>query len=145
MSDRVVRSCFVALRALGACAVVAAGIFAGCSVDQPCDPGATYVGGYACYAPPPPVDAASSDDADDDGATSGDGGNCSAAGAGFGTVCGAPADCPCGLDFCIAYGGPGYCTKTGCDAANGAGCPSGYSCVDLSAYGPGLGPTCVRM
>jgi hypothetical protein len=127
-------------------AFAGAGLAGACAPPSHCDPGQTDMG-YSCYSPPPPPspDAAASD-------TGGgpvdvippDSVMCTDQYTGFGYACNSVDDCPCGLDFCVIYGGQTYCTRTGC-AADPSVCAQGYSCVDLSPYGPGLKPTCMKM
>jgi hypothetical protein len=124
-----------------AAAAAAMATTGGCTPPHHCDPGQIDMG-YACYSPP------------DAGASDSGGGMvdvippdsvmCTDQYTGFGYACNAATDCPCGLDFCVIFGGQTYCTKTGCQDDPSV-CPQGYTCVDFGAYSPGLGPTCARM
>jgi hypothetical protein len=105
-----------------------------CQPDQPCDPDQVHVGSL-CYAVPAPVDAGDSGPADAGSDAGPDGGGlCSAPDGGFGAACTDVAQCPCGLDFCVAFSGFDYCTRKGC-LADPSICPAGWVCTDLSAYG----------
>ena len=61
----------------------------------------------------------------------------------FGAACWLESECTCDSDFCAANpGSVGFCTRTGCDVDPSV-CPSGYSCMDLSAIVAGLPFICV--
>jgi hypothetical protein len=102
--------------------------------------------GDAVMQPPAVVAAA------DGGASAPDGGgsagSCSLAGGdadGFGASCQDATDCSCKADYCALMPGQrqGVCTVQGCKADPSI-CPSGYSCFDLSAFGPSLPSICTR-
>jgi hypothetical protein len=122
-------------------AAIAGASVIGCAPEHRCDPGQVDLG-YACYSPPGMPDGAVESNAAAE-VIPPDSVMCTDKFTGFAYGCNAPADCPCGLDFCIIYGGPGYCTRTGC-ADDPSLCPQGWSCVDLGLYSPGLTPTCVK-
>jgi hypothetical protein len=64
---------------------------------------------------------------------------------GFGASCQDAADCSCKANYCALMPGQsqGVCTVQGCKADPSI-CPSGYSCLDLSAFGPSLPSICTR-
>jgi hypothetical protein len=64
---------------------------------------------------------------------------------GFGASCDDAADCRCKANYCALMPGQsqGVCTVRGCKAEPSI-CPSGYSCLDLSAFGPSLPSICTQ-
>ncbi len=93
--------------------------------------------------------AGSPDGSADSSATGGAGGTCSSdAGTAFGTACSdgtGSTDCSCPAPYCAVQPGQttGYCTHTGCKETP-AVCPSGWSCLDLSVFQPGLPSICTK-
>jgi len=66
-------------------------------------------------------------------------------GDGFGASCQSSADCTCKANYCALMPGQpqGTCTIQNCKT-DPAVCPSGYSCFDLSVFGPDLPSICTR-
>jgi hypothetical protein len=67
---------------------------------------------------------------------------------GFGATCkdgAASSDCTCKASYCALMPGQtqGTCTVTGCKE-NPSLCPAGFSCLDLSAFSPGLPSICTK-
>lgn len=67
---------------------------------------------------------------------------------GFGAACkdgAGSTDCTCKANYCALMPGQmqGTCTVTGCKE-NPSVCPSGFSCLDLSAFSPGLPSICTK-
>jgi len=53
----------------------------------------------------------------------------------FGSACFTATDCGCDTGFCAAMPSQqGFCTHSGC-LQDTSVCPSGWTCMDLSAYG----------
>ena len=139
------------LTPLGLVALIAVG----CAIEQPCGPDLVLDEAISgCVAPPAPdagpVDAGAPLDAGDASAGPADAGPQDAAtcpAPGFGDPCtaaGAGPECPCEADFCALQPNAqvGFCTRTGC-LPPGAPCPTGYTCMDLTAIAPEVGSICV--
>ena len=63
-----------------------------------------------------------------------------------GEPCREKEECAVHVRFCVVMPGEltGYCTKFDCDpAANN--CPAGYTCMDVSAYSPGVPTLCLQL
>jgi len=120
---------------------LAAGLLAGaCEPANPCDAGQTLIRNLCVPGAPDAGDSSTAGSTADAG--SADGGPCDRSAA-FGASCAAASACGCGLDYCMTFTGPGYCTQTDCKADPGV-CPSGWTCTDLSIYSPGLPSICLR-
>lgn len=118
----------------------------GCDVSTHCDPGQVYLM-YSCFDVP---DAGVGDAGGvaDDGGGENDGGsdgstNTCAPYEGFGAACTMPSQCPCGIDSCNTFASPTYCTRTHC-LADTSICPTGWTCMDISAFDPVTGSFCAR-
>lgn len=104
--------------------------FAGCfSESERCDPDQRYSYGL-CYQ----IDAAVTQEAGSDASFEH-----------FAEVCTGDTDCVAPTNFCAKYPSDpsGYCTRTGC-LTDMAICPSGWSCLDLTVYAPGLPAICIK-
>jgi hypothetical protein len=84
----------------------------------------------------------------DGGSAADGGGDCTLDGGdpnGFGAACQNDAGCSCRADYCAVMPGQtaGVCTVQGCKETPSL-CPSGFSCLDLSAFGAGLPSICTK-
>jgi hypothetical protein len=63
----------------------------------------------------------------------------------FADVCTGDTDCAAPTNYCAKYPSDptGYCTRTGC-LTDASVCPSGWGCLDLSVYLPGLPAICTK-
>lgn len=118
-----------------------------CVSGDRCDPGMRFERN-TCVAVPPDAASAPRRDAAPaprpDAAPAGDGGAAMCIMyESFGEPCTTAPECRCGLDYCDTYNNANRCTMTGCKA-DPAVCPPGWSCMDLSVYGPTLPSICVK-
>jgi len=116
--------------------LIAAAAIAACFPESDrCDPDQRYSYGL-CYQ----IDAAVAP-----GPDSGSGSGSGDPYAHFADVCAGDGDCAAPTDFCAKYPSDptGYCTRTGC-LDDMTRCPSGWGCLDLTVYLPGLPAICTK-
>ena len=111
----------------------------GCANTATCDPNQELRNGLCLPQAPPSDDAAS-----DAGPLPQCGPDASADGQ-FGQTCVDSSECACPAPFCAVQPGEsqGFCTQINC-VSDPALCPSGWSCVDLSAVDPSYPSTCLQ-
>ena len=117
----------------------------GCDVSTHCDPGQIYMN-YGCYSVAEAGAGGAGGGAGDGGASDAEpdgSGNTCAPFEGFGATCTMISDCPCNLDGCNTFMAANYCTHTHCVGETGT-CPSGWTCIDISAFDPVTGSFCAR-
>ena len=126
-----------ARRSGGAVLLLCLWLLAACEVDDPCDPGQTYMQGL-CFPkmtppPPGPVDAGA-----DDGAAS-DAGELKDT---FGKTCASAEDCAGGNATVCAPAPFSSCTQQNCmdGEAHAGACPSGWRCLAI----PSMPSACVN-
>ena len=113
-----------------------------CASEAECDPDQTLVDGVCI---PNAIDSGVADagSSSDSGAVAGDGG-----GPDFGSPCTDSAghtDCADPAPYCAVMPGAaeGVCTRDGCLDSPEV-CPTGWNCVDLSRFMPGLPSICIE-